>query len=554
MDRLRSYLTEELRKLSIADKIHGIVAVLVILTTLLLAMAVQSVRLQGAFRRDLATSATAALNIERVNALVYAIVMESRGVYMSTDRDKVKLFSDAILARSRDLSRVVTEWRQVVRDDDAEQFAVFKKRIDQFIDFRGELVRRAIEIGPAAGRLWGDNDANRSTRKALNDDLAALEKIYAGRARDAVELGEQGRYASWYLVALGFGALLLAALNVFVMKRFVIQPLSEIAEATDEIAAGNVKLSVPFITRKDEIGRLAHAVQNFRETTIRNMELQERELATAKARDAAIGQRDSLDDRYHAAKWQLSAAINNISQGLVMLDSSAQIVVINEQFRRIYGLPAETKAGCSLSEVLRCQAGNGLLVGSVAENLAAMTARIAQRKPSSREIELADGRVVRVSEQPMDGGGWVATHEDFTEERRMQRVLERTERFLVTVIENVPEAIAAKDSRSLRYVFVNRAAEKLFGLPRSAIIGKTARELFPREIADMIEQGDRRLLDGHEQLEAEVHNIETPEGRHVRAVRRVPVRGPDGESRVFLSMIEDRTDWVRQGNGAAIAA
>src|SRR5258707_330640 len=32
-----------------------------------------------------------------------------------------------------------------------------------------------------------------------------------------------------------------------------------------------------------------------------------------------------------------------------------------------------------------------------------------------------------------------------------------------------PEAIAAKDVRSLRYVFVNRAAEKLFDLPRARI-------------------------------------------------------------------------------------
>jgi PAS domain S-box-containing protein len=138
----------------------------------------------------------------------------------------------------------------------------------------------------------------------------------------------------------------------------------------------------------------------------------------------------------------------------------------------------------------------------------------------------------------MDGGGWVSTHDDCTEERRMQRVLERTERFLVTVVENVAEAIAAKDARSLRYVFVNRAAEKLFELPRASIIGKTAREIFPVEIADMIERGDRHLIDGNEQLEAMVHVVETPAGRRIRAVRRVPIRGPDGESRVFLSRIE----------------
>ena len=68
----------------------------------------------------------------------------------------------------------------------------------------------------------------------------------------------------------------------------------------------------------------------------------------------------------------------------------------------------------------------------------------------------------------------------------------------------------------------------------------------------MIEQGDKRLIDGGVQLEPMVHAVETPSGRRLRAVRRIPVRGPDGESRVFLSMIEDRTDWAREATGKVL--
>ena len=46
-----------------------------------------------------------------------------------------------------------------------------------------ELVRRANEISPAAGREWGDNDANRSVRSALNKDLEALSKVYFERGK-----------------------------------------------------------------------------------------------------------------------------------------------------------------------------------------------------------------------------------------------------------------------------------------------------------------------------------------------------------------------------------
>ena len=119
-------------------------------------------------------------------------------------------------------------------------------------------------------RELGDNDANRTLRTQLNVDLEALARIYNERAREAVELGDKGRYASWYLLLLGFGAMIFAALNVYVMKNSVVGPISEITQATDRIAAGNLDSEIPYFSRTDEIGRLALAVQNFRNAVNRN--------------------------------------------------------------------------------------------------------------------------------------------------------------------------------------------------------------------------------------------------------------------------------------------
>lgn len=554
MNRLGDYLANELRKLSIADKIFAIVVALAILTTLLLVMAIQSVRMQAAYRNELAVSTTAALNIEKVNGLIYAIVMESRGIYYADEPARLKFFSGELLRRNRELAEVVTTWEKTVHPDEIERFAPFKKRILQFIDFRHELVRLANDVSVAAGREWGVNDANLALRSALNRDLESFAKSYADRADRIVDLGNDTRLASWYLGALGIGVLMLAAFNLHVMRRFVIAPLAEITEATASIAAGKTNIVIPYLAHNDEVGRLAHAVQNFRDTLCRNMELEQLGLGTAKQRDKAMEERDILNDKYYAAKWQLSAAVNNMSQGLVMLDSARNVLVMNDRYRKIYRLPLSIKAGCSLKDILECRAKLGLLTGDVAEHLAMIVARIEKKEPSNHHVELADGRIIRVTSRPMDGGGWVSTHEDCTEERRLQRVLERTERFLVTVIENVPEAIAAKDAQSLRYVFVNRAAERMFNLPRASIMGKTARELFSPDLADMIERGDKRLLEGGEQREAVVHTVDTPDGPRLHAVRRVPVHGPDGESRVFLSMIEDRTEWAKAPVSVTLAA
>jgi PAS domain S-box-containing protein len=437
----------------------------------------------------------------------------------------------------------MTKWGERVLSDDAEQFSAFRQRITQFIDFRRELGRLATEVSPAAARELGDNEANRTLRRQLNADLEALARIYDQRARDAADLGDQGRYASWYLLVLGFGALMFAVLNVIVVKSSVVGPLSAITEATDRISAGNVDGEIPHYVRPDEIGRLALAVENFRNAVSRNVELEQLAGGTAQQRDAAIAERDKFSDRYFAAKWQLSAAINSMPQGIIMLDAKAVVLAINDHYRKIYALPSTIKAGSSLEQILRHQAETGLFTGDVAAYLASILARIAKRGPAADEIVLGDGRVVSIQEQSMEGGGWVAVHEDVTGQRQKERILARTEQFLATVVENIPEGIVVKDARNLRYVFLNKAAEAMIGMSRGEIMGKTARELFSAETADLIERRDRQLMAGGQQPEAIVDTVDNPvKGRRTIAVRRLQVGGPDRESHLFVSMVEDRTD------------
>jgi diguanylate cyclase (GGDEF)-like protein len=58
------------------------------------------------------------------------------------------------------------------------------------------------------------------------------------------------------------------------------------------------------------------------------------------------------------------------------------------------------------------------------DNIAALYAArmefVAQRRAGTQLQELSDGRVVAISHEPMDDGGWVATYEDVTERRRAE--------------------------------------------------------------------------------------------------------------------------------------
>jgi PAS domain S-box-containing protein len=538
MQGLIQGLLERINTSSLRQRIYAASAFFFVLICALVATAIYSFKQQETYHNRLNVFSNSAVNIERANGLIYAIVMESRGIYMSSDPVLVKRYGDALLNRNRELAAVVEEWEQLVRDDDAELFVAFKARIQQFISFRAELVRRANAIGQMAGREWGDNEANRSARSALNADLEALGRVYAKRSAQILELNQQARLITWLLALLGLGAMALAAYVGMLIQTSVIAPLHDITATTDRIAAGRVVASVPHSERHDEIGRLGQAVQQLQDTLVRNKELVSLERTTSR-------QRDNLEIQLQENKRHLLAAINSMVPGLIMLDLEGKVILMNEAYRKIYRLPPDLpQSGLTIRDVVQFRVNAGTFSGDIESYVASMLARIEQGKPGVSHAELRDGKVIRIIERAMSGGtGWVATHEDYTEQRHLQRSLERTEQMLAAIIENIHEAIVAKDAASLRYVFVNRAAETLFGIKRSAMLGKTAREVFGLDAAEWIEQGDRALLQPGSAPTTELRTIETPgNGKRLVAIRRLPLAGESADARFLLSMIEDRTE------------
>jgi PAS domain-containing protein len=160
-------------------------------------------------------------------------------------------------------------------------------------------------------------------------------------------------------------------------------------------------------------------------------------------------------------KLQLDATLQNMSQGVIMLDGNAQMLTCNQRFIDIYGLsPDVAQPGCTLRELMTHQAELGLITGDIDETIERILALIAQGAPVNDVKTLADGRIISISSQPMAEGGWVATHQDVTEQFRAHRDAERSQKFLLTVLESVPSNIVVKDATSLQYLLINRAAEE----------------------------------------------------------------------------------------------
>jgi methyl-accepting chemotaxis protein len=310
-------------RLSIAIKLYSIFALFAVLTGAITALSDYNTRRNAELTEAIETASRSAFNVERVNSLVYAVVMESRGIYMSTEAATVKKFADGLLKFNDQILAVVKDWQSIVRADDAEQFAIFKKRIEQFVDFRKELVRRGIEIGGAAGREWGDNDANRSVRSALNKDLEALSRVYAERSKQIALQTQANRLMSFILTGLGGLALLLVGIGVLIISRSVARPLSSITATIRRVAKGVEDIAVPHTDRADEIGALARAIGVFQEAMNRNRNLNSQVLLDSKAREERA---QHIENSVEAFRGAIGGVLRAVTDNASAMRDTAQSI------------------------------------------------------------------------------------------------------------------------------------------------------------------------------------------------------------------------------------
>jgi methyl-accepting chemotaxis protein len=127
-------------RLSIAGKLYAIFGLLASATVGLALVGVINSRQHAAITDQFESAFHGSINVERVNALIYAVVMESRGIYMSTDIPTAKKYGEGLLKFNARIGEIVKEWEKRVGPEDAAQFGEFAKRIAQFQEFGRELV------------------------------------------------------------------------------------------------------------------------------------------------------------------------------------------------------------------------------------------------------------------------------------------------------------------------------------------------------------------------------------------------------------------------------
>ncbi len=275
-----------LSNLRIAPKILLIVGLLAAVSAIIAWEAVNTFRSYGTLVGQLQRAADRAYHGAQLNGLVNAVVMESRGIYMSADTKDAERFAKPLLGGLKKMEASAAELRKVLEAGQEQTYAAVFDSLKQFVTFRTELARLGTAESPAKGREFGDNEANRENRKALN---AAIDKLAAASSEDIDRLTAEE--SAFYAAAVrnvtltagaGVGIGILAALLISIAG--VTRPLSRLNTVVQRLAGGDFDIAVPFETRRDEIGDLARAVAVFKLSGLERQRL-EQEAEVARLRE-----------------------------------------------------------------------------------------------------------------------------------------------------------------------------------------------------------------------------------------------------------------------------
>jgi methyl-accepting chemotaxis protein len=382
----------------INTKIFALVGALSLVTLAAAGIGITTLQTYNKAVDDMRVSDARALYSERLNRLVTAVVMESRGVYGAKDTQHAKPFAQGIGNFLKDIDALLARWEPIVAPEDRETFDKLKKDAAAFKTFRTETARLGTEVSPKAADEQGNNDANRANRKTFQESIDAVTKrnMEVGNAVEArVDAVYQQRLSLLGSLALG-GVLTALLLGALVGHRQIARPLGAVTVAIEKLASGDYRMPTSRETR-DEIGAIWKAMHVFAEAMAEAQRLRdaqadsEAQRATQrKAEMAALAQ--SFESSVGGLVQHLSAAAEELESTAESMAATAEQT--NQRSSSVAAASEETSANvqavAAATEEMAASAGEIGVQISHTSRVAAQAVENVQRT-NGRVQELAAG-------------------------------------------------------------------------------------------------------------------------------------------------------------------
>src|SRR5712671_1618711 len=210
---------------------------------------------------------------------------------------------------------------------------------------------------------------------------------------------------------------------------------------------------------------------------------------------------------------QLDMILRNIPQGVCIFDASHRLVVYNERYLEIYNLSQQVvKAGCGLRELINHCHATGLFPGDRDECCRRILDHHLRRQALAVVVELANGRLIEITNRPLPDGGSLVTHEDVTERRRASDEALQAHTRLRDAIDILPHGLVFLDTDG-RYILWNQQYANIY--KRSADLFRSGARM-EDALRIGVARGDYPEAIGREEewIAERIAKLKNPCGRH----------------------------------------
>ena len=186
--------------------------------------------------------------------------------------------------------------------------------LEEYRQSLAKLVDNAKEIDELTLEMTESAAAINKGSGAMKSDLLADQKRL--EAESDATIGETERL----ILILAAGGFLLGCVWAFFLGKGISRPMTTMCNAMRELAAGNFEVVLPGLGRKDELGEMASAVEEFKVQAVARAE---RDAATQEAQNKAASDARRAElirfaDDFEAA---VGAIVSNVSSSAVQLES-----------------------------------------------------------------------------------------------------------------------------------------------------------------------------------------------------------------------------------------
>lgn len=256
-----------------------------------------------------------------------------------------------------------------------------------------------------------------------------------------------------------------------------------------------------------------------------------------------LAERKRTEEELRTAEALLHSVVEQMPNGLFRKDLEGRYVFVNPWFCRLKGVKPEEILGKTPVEFETYEL-NALGRRNVARPDKPATSGMSDHEhilktgmtiDALEEYTTTDGTLhhLKVIQSPVFGPGGSITGTqgimlDITDVKKAEAALANERLLLRTIIDNLPDAVYAKDIEC-RKMLVNPADLRILRCKTEAdAIGKSDYDLFPPEIAAKFHADDMSVIGGQPVLNREEYYYDDDNRQHWLLTSKLPLRNPEG--------------------------